>query len=262
MRRPIACIGMLAAMLCLWTIVAHAITLHVTDDTFTQKELLNTQSGSAASLSVNNRNLNREHITYALFDLSLLPPNAAIDKAVLRFFVNTVAQVGTIKIDVVTGGFWAEQSLTWNNAPVSVAAVPAITAGIVAADAGSYVTVDITQVVQDWVNGIHPNLGLAIRGDSPAPNIALDSKENTSTSHPMELEVVLESGGLAGPTGPPGPTGPQGPQGPLGLQGVPGGHGCRRSAGRRWPPGTARAAGAGRHHVSCRVAEQPYLCSG
>jgi hypothetical protein len=44
-------------------------------------------------------------------------------------------------------------------------------------------------------------------GDSPAPNIALDSKENTSTSHPMELEVVLEGG----PAGPPGPTGAQGP---------------------------------------------------
>src|SRR5438093_10617041 len=87
-RRPIACIGMLAAMLCLWTVTAHAITLHVTDDTFTQKESPNVPSGSVASLSINNRNLTREHITYALFDLSLLPPNAALDKAVLRFFVN------------------------------------------------------------------------------------------------------------------------------------------------------------------------------
>ena len=78
--------GVLAAMLCRWTGVAHAITLHVTDDTFTQQESPNAHPGSAASLSINNRNLTKEHITYALFDLALLPPTAAIDKAVLRFF--------------------------------------------------------------------------------------------------------------------------------------------------------------------------------
>ena len=83
MRRPLACIGVLAAILCLWTVVTHAITLYVTDDTFTQKEAPNAQSGSATSLSVNNRTLSKEHITYALFDLSLLPPNAALDKAVV-----------------------------------------------------------------------------------------------------------------------------------------------------------------------------------
>ena len=82
--------------------MAHAITLHVTDDAFTLKALPNAPSGSAALLSVDNRNLTKEHITYALFDLSLLPPNAAIDKAVLRFFVNHVAHAGTIKIYVVT----------------------------------------------------------------------------------------------------------------------------------------------------------------
>jgi len=199
----------LAALLCLWTVVAHAITLHVTDDTYTQQESPNVHPGAAASLSINNRNLNKEHITYALFDLSILPPTATIDRAVLRFFVNQVAQPGKLKVAVVTGGAWAEQTLTWNNAPMSIAATPAVTATIFAADEGSYVTVDITQVVQDWLHGIHTNLGLAIRGDSPALNIALDSKENTSTSHPMELEVVL-AGGTGGTPGPPGRKGHKG----------------------------------------------------
>jgi hypothetical protein len=226
MRRPMACTGVLAALLYLWTVGAHAITLHVTDDTYTQQESPNAHPGAAASLSINNRNLNKEHITYALFDLSLLPPNATIDKAVLRFFVNQVAQPGKLKIAVVTGGAWTEQTLTWNNAPASPAAVPTITTTLFANDEGSYVTVDITQVAQDWVNGIHTNLGLAIRGDNPALNIALDSKENTSTSHPMELEVVL-AGGTGGTPGPPGPAGPQEPTGPQG------------------PPGPAGPAGSG-----------------
>jgi hypothetical protein len=54
--------------------VAHAITLQVTDDAFAQKESPNAQSGASAALSIDNRNLNKEHIAYALFDLALLPP--------------------------------------------------------------------------------------------------------------------------------------------------------------------------------------------
>jgi hypothetical protein len=232
MRRPLAYSGVMVVLLCLWTVMAHAITLHVTDDTFTQKEAPNAQSGGTAALSVDNRNLNREHITYGLFDLALLPPNAAIDKAVLRFFVQNVAQAGKIKISVVTGGPWTEQTLTWNNAQ-SLSAVPAVMASIFAADEGSYVTVDITPVVQNWVNGTPANLGLALRGDSPTLNITLNSKENANTSHPMELEVAL----MGGPAGPPGPTGPQGatgPQGPQGLQGA---------TGPQGPAGTTGATG-------------------
>jgi hypothetical protein len=111
---------------------------------------------------------------------------------VLRFFVQNVAQAGKIHIAVVTGGPWAEQTLSWNTAP-GVAAVPAVTASIFAADEGSYVTVDITSVVQTWVNGTQANLGLALRGDSPALNMTLNSKENTGTSHPMELESATRA---------------------------------------------------------------------
>ena len=201
MRRPKALIGVLTTLLCLGTGVAHAITLHVTDDTFIQKESPNVQSGSVASLQVDNRNLTKEHITYALFDLSLVPFDAVLDKTVLRFFVNKVAQAGTLQILVVTQQ-WAEKTLTWNTAIVPAsAAVPAGETNIVQADADSYITIDITHVVQQWVNDPSTNLGLALRGESPALNIALDSKESTSTSHPMELEVVL-AGGLAGTPGP------------------------------------------------------------
>ena len=125
MRRPKALIVVLTTLLCLGTFVAHAITLHVTDDTFIQKESPNVQSGSVASLQVDNRNLSKEHITYALFDLSLVPSDAVLDKAVLRFFVNKVAQAGTLQILVVTQQ-WTEKTLTWNTALVPAsAAVPA-----------------------------------------------------------------------------------------------------------------------------------------
>jgi hypothetical protein len=221
--------------------MVHAITLHVTDDAFIQREAPNAKSTAATALSVDNRNLNQEHITYALFDLSLLPLNAAVNQAVLRFFVNKVPRPGTLQIQVVTGA-WSEQTLTWNTAPASNA-VPAVTASIFATDQDSYVSVDITPVVQAWINGTQANLGLAIRGASPVLNMALDSKENSGTSHPMELEVVLE-GGPAGPQGPPGPTGPQGPVGPQGATGPQGLQGLQGVAGPPGPQGDPGATGA------------------
>ena len=57
----------LATMLCLWTVVAYAITLHVTDDVFAQKEAPNALSGAAVALSIDNRNLQqRAHRLRAL----------------------------------------------------------------------------------------------------------------------------------------------------------------------------------------------------
>jgi hypothetical protein len=235
--------------------VARAITLTVTDDSFIQKDAPDAIPASASSLFVNNRFPNSERITYALFDLSLLPPNAAVHQAVLRFFVNKVSQAGTLRVQVVTGGAWTEQALTWNTAPATDAVSP-ITASIFATDEGSYVAVDVTPVVQAWVNGTQANLGLALQGASPRPSIGLDSKENTATGHPMELEVVLEGGppgpagprgprglqglqGATGPQGPPGPQGATGPQGPQGPQGEPGATGPQGPQGDQGLPGTS-----------------------
>ena len=163
----------------------------------------------------------------------------------LRFFVNKVAQAGTLQILVVTQQ-WTEKTLTWNTALVPAsAAVPAGETSIVQADADSYITIDITHVVQQWVNDPLTNLGLALRGESPALNIALDSKESTSTSHPMELEVVL-AGGLAGTPGPQGTPGAtrgrdgyrRGRRGPPGHRADPGTTGPQGVAGPQGPQGT------------------------
>jgi hypothetical protein len=213
--------------------------LNVTDDAFTQKDKPTTTSGTATSLAVkNSQGTAKEHITYALFDLDLLPDSTNIDRAVLRFFVKNVSQAGKLQIYEVTGA-WTEQTLTANNAPASVAATPAVSIGT--ADKGSYVMVDITQMVRNWVADPvnHPNFGLAIRGDSPALSIHLDSKETTSTSHPMELEIVL----VTGPAGPPDPTGPTGPSGAMGPQGPIGPQGPQGPQGEPGPQGTQGPVG-------------------
>ncbi len=103
---------------------------------------------------------------------------------------------------------------------------------IVAADAGNFVTIDLTGLTTEWLDGTRPNNGIALLPTAGSDiRVAFDSKENIETSHVMELDITTFGGppgpeGAQGPTGPPGPVGqrgPVGPQGPPGPQGDPGG---------------------------------------
>ncbi|MBL8222946.1 MAG: collagen-like protein [Bryobacterales bacterium] len=84
--------------------------------------------------------------------------------------------------------------------------------------------------------GTRPNDGLAILGSSgQSTALFFDSKENTATSHPAELDITL-----AGPAGPTGATGPQGIQG---IQGVAGATGARGATGPMGPQGAQGTQG-------------------
>ena len=90
----------------------------------------------------------------------------------------------------------------------------AVQSGVPIASSDSYVAIDATAAVQGWLSGT-PNDGFIIT-PLGSVNVAFDSKESATTSHPATLTIILTSMGATGPTGPPGVTGPTGPQGPLG----------------------------------------------
>jgi len=113
---------------------------------------------------------------------------------------------------------------------------------------GMFLTLDVTQLVKDWVSGVSPNYGVQISPavGNPTTSIALDSKESLTTSHPAFLDVTITSVGPAGPTGPQGavgPTGPTGPQGLTGLTGLTGPTGPAGPTGPTGPQGTTGLSG-------------------
>jgi hypothetical protein len=133
--------------------------------------------------------------TYIQFNLSSIPSGytgADITKATLKLYVNAVTKAGSFNVDYVNGT-WSESKIDANNAPVLgstiVASVPLTTA-----DKNQYILIDITAAVQAWLNGSQANDGIALVGNSPL-NASFDSKENTTTSHPTELDVVFVGGG-------------------------------------------------------------------
>jgi hypothetical protein len=189
--------------------------------------------GSSTSLMVGG--VNAAH-ALVQFDLNSLPSGTTgpkIAKAILTLFVNKIASPGNVNVSVANGP-WSEYVVTGLNAPSAGAAI--VSQLQVGTLAGSYLTIDVTVAVQQWLNGT-TNSGFIISPGNGAVNVLFDSKENVNTSHPATLSVVMsDSGitGLAGPAGPTGLTGPVGPQGTVGPAGLQGATGAAATEQSRW----------------------------
>ncbi|MEO8594949.1 MAG: DNRLRE domain-containing protein [Candidatus Solibacter sp.] len=188
------------------------------------------------------------------FDLNGLPSGtvaANISKATLSVYVNKVLVAGGLDFAQISSP-WAESTVSFGTRP---GAFPASAINVPVNVSGSYVTVDITNLVKNWVSGAQPNYGVQVTAALAAPStsILLDTKESTTTSHPAILDVVLGSVGPAGPTGPvgstgatgaTGPTGLAGPTGPAGIAGPTGPMGTTGPTGARGPTGPTGPTGA------------------
>ena len=188
--------------------------------------------------------------SYARFDLSALPSDPAVEKAILRLWVLAALTPGTIEVLPIVAP-WQESTITADTSPELGA--PVASFAVASGDTLHFIDVDVTGLVQDWVSGFLDNHGLALRGvESGAVNVIFDTKESILTSHAPELEVALAGGELGpqGPAGPPGPDGPigadgpVGPQGPTGSAGPAGPQGAQGPAGPAGPPGSGLPAGS------------------
>ena len=213
-----------------WSLPAQAITLHVTDDTNINLNKQNQNNGTNAQVFVRNVGSGGERQAFVKFDLSPLPAGSIVERATLRLFPNTIQNTGDVTLHEVLAD-WTEGTLTAGTAP---ALGPLFTTGSITGIKKDYVDIELpVGVVQGWFDTPASNFGIALLPDGTNDiRVQLDSKENGATSHPMELEVVLE-----GPVGPEGPTGPQGPEGPTGLTGPQGPQGIQGPTGPIGPPG-------------------------
>ncbi len=229
--------------------VLPASTAVLTGDTYVSSSRTTTNYGGEANLVVDSRDR-----ALLKFDLSTLPAGttaADVAKATLKLWVSKPCEhsdrpAGSFDVRLVTGA-WSEAAVTNHTAPgIGTTLASAIPVG--AAD--TFVAVDVTAAVQDWLNGTPANNGLALVAHTAGTTVQFDSKENTDTSHPAELEISLI--GPPSPTGPtgaqgvqglPGPTGPQGPPGAAGATGATGAQGVQGISGATGATGAAGATG-------------------
>ncbi len=211
----------------------------------TQDSYVNTNPPTAVNYgSATTMNVGGPSASHALaqFDLTTLPAgttSAQIVKATLTLFLNKVGAGGTVNISVANGS-WTESGVNGTNAPAAAAAVAS---GVSASSASDYLYVDATAAVQAWLSGT-TNSGFIITPNDGTVNVAFDTKESATTSHPATLTIVLASSGAAGPTGATGITGATGPTG-AGTTGATGATGTAGATGATGSTGATGATGAG-----------------
>ena len=137
------------------------------------------------------------------FDLPAIPAGSVVRSATLRLYISRsrdypgrVRQVSAHRAD----GAWSESLVTWRNAPE-----PAESYGsaLIAHMAWGWCALDVTALVQQWLDGAQPNEGLMILGPEQA---GADSawRGFSSREGPYPPELVVEAGATTlTPTAPP-----------------------------------------------------------
>lgn len=206
---------------------------------------VNSAMPTVNSGTISNLNVGSGYTAFLQFDLSMLPSGTTasqVSRAVLRLYVNRVTTPGLVALAPVTGA-WGEYSVTSATAPSTGSANSLFPVS----QAGTFVAIDVTSLVQGWITSPTTNNGVALSAGTAI--VQFDSKENDQTAHPATLDIELVEAGPAGATGATGPAGPAGlpgatgATGPAGPQGQPGATGLQGLTGPTGPQGSAGPAG-------------------
>ena len=139
-----------------------------------------------------------EQRAYLKFDFSPLPTGVTgtnIVKATLVLYVNTLRHAGSFDV-VAVNGVWDENTVTSATVPAPIE----VEATNVAIAVGDFVTVDLTGLVRDWVEGVVANSGLALIPNGTGVDVSFDSKEGGAHSAQLSIITSVTSNQLAAGT--------------------------------------------------------------
>ncbi len=186
MKRRVIAISFIATLS--WFLCATAYgQISPLGDSYTNSADPTTNYGSAITLAVDGA----KEITYVQFNLASIPSGASVSQATLKLYVNSLIKAGSFNVDYVNGS-WTESTIVHSNAP-ALGNTIAPNVEVSTADKNQYILIDVTSAVQNWLNGSEINDGIALVANGSF-NATFDSKENTGTSHPAELDIVFAGG--------------------------------------------------------------------
>ncbi len=179
---------------------AAALPAFAVEATLVADAHVNSALPAVNSGAISNLNVGGGYTALVQFDLSTLPAGttaAQVSRATLRLYCNRMDTAGLVSVQPV-GGSWGEYSVTYATLPSLGSAAQVVSVS----QAGAYVAVDVTAMVQGWVSAPSTNNGLALTAGTAV--VQFDSKENDLTGHAAVLDVALASSGATGPPGQPG----------------------------------------------------------
>ncbi len=174
-------------------------TVPVSDDDYIQEDTPTQNYGSTAQLLAYNQLLSNvdKRVLYR-FDIenSGIPTGATVVSAVVKLFVlDTTAM--EVTVHQVTAD-WTEAAVNWNNIAAdfddsSIAFIPGNSS------VGQFVELNITPLVQAWINGSVSNQGIMLKESEFANNDVAQytSKEYGNSAKRPSLEVKITNGSVA-----------------------------------------------------------------
>jgi hypothetical protein len=124
------------------------------------------------------------------FDLSSIPSNATVTNAALYLYSKDNKNTQLTSVYRVTSN-WSENTVTWltwtllggdfDNSVSYFTFIPD--------QSNCMVTIDITSLVQKWVNGTHPNYGIMLYSTGANHIIKYVSKEDGTASERPKLDI-------------------------------------------------------------------------
>src|SRR6266403_305735 len=185
-RIPTVLCSLLLALLSPIVTAGQRATL--TDDAQTAANAANQNFGSRVSVQISGT-------TFRGFFKFKLTPNlptgttgAQIEKATLKLYLSAVNTPGNLEVYRVSGA-WDEASITQNTAPPIGSLLTSVSVDATQQD--RWITIDVTSMVKDWLDGVHVNNGVALVAAPTGLNVVFNSKENQTTSHEAILEISL-----------------------------------------------------------------------
>jgi hypothetical protein len=129
------------------------------------------------------------------FDLSSVPAGSTIISATANFWVNDVFGGSTYTVNAhrVTSP-WTDLGVTWNNINSSYDLVADGSYMLSAANEGTFVSVNITSLVQEWIDNTSPNHGIMLIHDTIEGESRYASKEEPDSSLHPYLQIITASG--------------------------------------------------------------------
>ncbi len=171
-------------------------TLLSTGTTFVSSLLADLNLSTSAVIVVGTDPVYQDSISFLQFDLSSIPVES-VSSAVLRLFV--FAKTGVLPSPVVINRVTTDfdiNTVTYNTIPAFVPTDS--TTEVSVDDVLQFIEIDVTDLVNQWLNGTFPNFGIALTNPDGTTSVQFGGQPVGAAFEP-QLVVTFENGnGTAG----------------------------------------------------------------
>jgi hypothetical protein len=125
------------------------------------------------------------------FDLDSVPPNATVTSATLYLYEGG-NKTGQVTYIYRLTSNWDENTASWNTWSTPGGDFNSSTSyfAYLPEQGNCMITLEMTNLVQAWINGTYPNYGLILYSTGPNHIISYSSKENSTASERPKLNIV------------------------------------------------------------------------